>query len=80
MKIAAANVDHVILLIGISGPTEIKTYRYEWRTYPCQFMKCAIYTKDTGLPGPPWLYYGQIHVVEKSKYTIRDGQLVEKEL
>ncbi|KAK3090921.1 hypothetical protein FSP39_015725 [Pinctada imbricata] len=30
--------------------------RYAWRLSPCEFLKCAVYSRDSGLPAPPLMH------------------------
>ena len=32
--------------------------RYAWRESPCQFKKCAVYSKENDLPAPPYIALG----------------------
>lgn len=32
--------------------------RYEWRESPCDLFRCAIYSKENGLPAPPMITVG----------------------
>jgi len=34
--------------------------RYAWRESPCQFKKCAVYTKENNLPMAPFKMIGLI--------------------
>ncbi|XP_041361501.1 sialate O-acetylesterase-like isoform X2 [Gigantopelta aegis] len=42
--------------LSTSGCTQhVVGLRYEWRTSPCEFKKCAIYGRDNDLPAPPFI-------------------------
>ncbi|XP_063403927.1 sialate O-acetylesterase-like [Mytilus trossulus] len=43
---ACADTEHVVGL------------RYEWRESPCDLFRCAIYSKENGLPAPPMITVG----------------------
>ncbi|KAL9974148.1 hypothetical protein ACROYT_G011152 [Oculina patagonica] len=34
----------------------LKGVRYAWYTKPCDFKKCAVYSKENELPGPPFIW------------------------
>jgi len=33
----------------------VAAVRYAWSESPCDFMKCAVYSRDNDLPGPPFI-------------------------
>ncbi|XP_071113719.1 sialate O-acetylesterase-like [Haliotis cracherodii] len=33
----------------------VSAIRYAWRESPCPFKQCAVYNKDSGYPGPPFI-------------------------
>ena len=33
-----------------------KGLRYAWFVTPCEFKECAVYSKENGLPGPPFIW------------------------
>jgi len=47
-------------ILGLRGecPREYQAIglRYAWLVTPCEFKKCAVYSKENGLPGPPFLW------------------------
>ena len=34
----------------------LKGLRYAWREKPCNFKKCAVYSQENDLPGPPFVW------------------------
>ncbi|XP_046574639.1 sialate O-acetylesterase-like [Haliotis rubra] len=35
----------------------VSAIRYAWRESPCPFKQCAVYNKDSGYPGPPFIRF-----------------------
>ncbi|XP_021365144.1 sialate O-acetylesterase-like [Mizuhopecten yessoensis] len=38
------------------GHVTVAAVRYAWRESPCPFKQCAVYGRDTDLPGPPFYH------------------------
>ncbi|XP_060070507.1 sialate O-acetylesterase-like [Ylistrum balloti] len=52
--VASHDISSVTLSTSRCGQTTVSAVRYAWRESPCEFKKCAVYGRDTDLPGPPF--------------------------
>ncbi|XP_076467391.1 sialate O-acetylesterase-like [Babylonia areolata] len=59
--ITDANATHLQLYPGVCGGPDqlILGLRYAWRLSPCPFKRCAVYSKENALPGPPFVMYNR---------------------
>ncbi|EDO41559.1 predicted protein, partial [Nematostella vectensis] len=50
---------YTVSLQGVcpAGPGDVTAVRYAWRTDPCDFKKCAVYSKAEELPAGPYMKY-----------------------
>ncbi len=44
----------------------MEALRYSWRTSPCNYKQCAVYSVDSDLPAPPIVLY-------KKQLNMADG-------
>ena len=56
-KIISTKLGFVVKLLGTCPPDYVaKGLRYAWSAAPCEFKQCAVYSKQNGLPSPPFLW------------------------
>lgn len=66
--------------VGLTGecPAQhaLKGLRYAWYTKPCEFKKCAVYSIENELPGPPFTWNAPVNWVTQWLRLISvDGDL-----
>jgi len=45
-----------------TGQTHVvAAVRYAWSESPCDLLKCAVYSRDNDLPGPPFIEHAPFH-------------------
>ena len=53
---AAASAFNQILLSGnCPAGSTVRGLRYAWRQFPCEFKKCAVYSRAESFPAPPFI-------------------------
>ncbi|XP_069101922.1 sialate O-acetylesterase-like [Argopecten irradians] len=55
----AHHISTVTLDTSQCGQVAVSAVRYAWQESPCEFKHCAVYGRDTELPGPP--FYHSFH-------------------
>ena len=52
-------------MLGLNGecPVDYQAIglRYAWNAAPCEFKKCAVYSKENDLPSPPFIWNAPVH-------------------
>lgn len=52
-------------MLGLNGecPVDYQAIglRYAWNAAPCEFKKCAVYSKENYLPSPPFIWNAPVH-------------------
>ncbi|PVD29016.1 hypothetical protein C0Q70_11613 [Pomacea canaliculata] len=53
--ITVHDASHVTVSTSGCGTNKITGLRYEWRTSPCDYKRCAVYGAQSDLPAPPYI-------------------------
>ncbi|XP_027046270.1 sialate O-acetylesterase-like [Pocillopora damicornis] len=60
-KIVSSDFSSVHVTGDCPHEMSVQGIRYAWYTKPCDFKKCAVYSKENDLPGPPFTWNAPVN-------------------